>query len=145
MSEWRFWDKLDNVQEYEGFIYKITNLTTNKFYIGKKNFKSKRNKPLTKKELSEQTDKRKSKKKLVITESDWRTYWGSNKELLKDVKELGEDKFDRQILKLCKTKKALTYFEVHFQCKYECLVSPQFSYNDNILGKFYPKDLVDSQ
>jgi hypothetical protein len=142
MSEWRFWGTLDSIQDYEGFIYKITNNQTNKFYIGKKNFFSKQNKPLTKTELAEQTDKRKSKKKLVIKESNWRTYWGSNKELLKDVKELGEDQFDRQILTLCKTKKSLTYWEMHHQCKHECIVSPQFSYNDNILGKFFPKDVA---
>jgi len=142
MNEWRSWDKLENIEEFEGFVYKITNLTNNKFYIGKKNFFSKRNKPLTKKELSEQTDKRKSKKKLVVTESDWKNYWGSNKELLEDVKRLGKDQFERQILMLCKTKKALTYYELHFQCKYECLISPGFTYNDNILGKFFPKDLT---
>ena len=142
MNEWRFWDKLENIQEYEGFVYKITNIQTNKFYIGKKNFFSKQNKPLTKAELAEQTDKRKSKKKLVVKESNWKTYWGSNKELLEDVKKLGEDQFDRQILTLCKTKKALTYWEVHYQCKHECIVSPSFSYNDNILGKFFPKDVA---
>ena len=141
MNNWRFWGKLDNIQEYEGFVYKITNTTNNKFYIGKKNFFSKQNKPLTKAELSEQTDKRKSKKKLVVKESNWKTYWGSNKQLLEDVKELGEDKFDRQILTLCKTKKQLTYWEMHYQCKYECIVSPGFSYNDNIAGKYFPKDL----
>ncbi len=142
MNEWRFWGKLDNIQEYEGFVYKITNRQTNKFYIGKKNFFSKQNKPLTKTELAEQTDKRKSKKKLVIKESNWRTYWGSNKELLEDVKKLGEENFDRQILTLCKTKKSLTYWEMHHQCKYECIISPGFSYNDNILGKFFPKDVA---
>lgn len=141
MNNWRFWGKLDNIQEYEGFVYKITNSISGKFYIGKKNFFSKQNKPLTKTELAEQTDKRKSKKKLVVKESNWQTYWGSNKELLEDVKKLGEDKFDKQILILCKTKKSLTYYELHYQCKYECLVSPIFSYNDNILGKFFPKDL----
>jgi len=142
MNQWRFWDKLENIQEYEGFVYKITNNVTGKFYIGKKNFFSKQNKPLTKTELAEQTDKRKSKKKLVVKESNWMNYWGSNKELLADIKELGEDKFDRQILTLCKTKKSLTYWEMHHQCKHDCIVSPQFSYNDQILGKFYPRDLL---
>jgi hypothetical protein len=36
-----------------GFVYKITNLTNGKFYIGKKNIYSKVNKPITKKELAE--------------------------------------------------------------------------------------------
>lgn len=142
MSAWNYWGSLDNIEDYEGFVYKITNLETGKFYIGKKNFFSVRNVPLNKTELSLLTDGRRSKKKRVVKESDWRTYWGSNKELLKDVEKFGKDAFDRQILTLCKTKKALTYYEVHFQCRYECLVSPSWTYNDNILGKFFPKDLM---
>lgn len=141
MSKWNYWGSLDDIEDYEGFVYKITNLETGKFYVGKKNFFSVRNIPLNKTELSLLTDGRKSKKKKVVKESDWRNYWGSNKELLKDVELLGKDSFDRQILMLCKTKKALTYYEVHYQCRYECLVSPNCSYNDNILGKFFPKDL----
>ena len=38
-----------------GFIYKITNLETNKFYIGKKSFVHNKKKKLTKKEIAEQT------------------------------------------------------------------------------------------
>ena len=99
---------------------------------------------MLKKQLAEQTGPgRKSTTEIVKVESDWKIYWGSSKELLKDVKELGEDHFECIILKLCKTKKQLTYYEMHYQCKAECLMYPSTTYNDNILGKFFGKDLVD--
>ena len=124
-----------------GFIYKITNLENNKFYIGKKVFIHNKKKKLTKKELAEQSGPgRKSTTKIVQAESDWKTYWGSSKELLSDVKLLGEDKFERLIISLCPNKKHLTYSELFYQIHYNVLVVD--SYNDNILGKFYRKDLL---
>jgi len=132
----------DNFQTNDfGFIYKITNLDTGKFYIGKKVFIHNRKKKLTKKELAEQSGPgRKSTTKVVQVESDWRTYWGSSKELLADVKQLGENKFEKLILQMCPNKKHLTYSELYFQIKYDVLQSN--SYNDNILGKFFRKDLI---
>jgi len=129
----------DLPENAHGFVYLIKNMVTEKFYIGKKNLLSVTNKPLTKKELSEITDKRKSKKKQVIKESNWKTYWGSNKELLADIKEHGQDKFERSILKVCFSKKELTYYEIHQQCVYNVLITN--SYNDNVLGKFFRRDL----
>jgi len=132
-----------NPQDYFGFVYKITNLTNSKFYIGKKYFYHTSNVKLGKKELAALpvTRGRKSTTKQVIKESDWISYWGSSKELQQDVKELGAEMFECIILKLCKDKKELTYYELHYQCVNECLLSYD-SYNDNILGKFFRKDLV---
>jgi hypothetical protein len=130
-------------EDYCGFVYKITNLETGKFYIGKKSFYHNKKHKLTKKQLSEQTGRgRKSTHETIQVESDWKTYWGSNKQLINDVKELGEDKFDCTILKLCKTKKQLTYWEMHHQCLSEVLIGKNRAYNDNILGKFFTKDLL---
>ena len=124
-----------------GFIYKITNLETGKFYIGKKVFIHNKKKKLTKKELAEQSGPgRKPTTKIVQTESDWKTYWGSSKELLSDLKLLGKDKFERSIISLCPNKKHLTYSELFYQIHYNVLVVD--SYNDNILGKFFRKDLI---
>jgi hypothetical protein len=124
-----------------GFIYKITNLETNKFYIGKKVFIHNKKKKLTKKEIAEQSGPgRKSTTKVVQVESDWKTYWGSSKELLADVKLLGEDKFEKLILTTCNSKKSLTYYELFYQVHYNVLQVE--SYNDNILGKFFRKDLI---
>jgi|TARA_Y100000389_G_scaffold202467_1_gene247846 hypothetical protein len=121
-----------NIEDYYGFVYKITNTENNKFYIGKKIFKNTRKIPPL---------KGYKRKRTVIKESNWKTYWGSSKPLLEDVKSIGEGKFDKTILRLCETKKQATYWEMHYQIIYEVLNKPETTYNDNILGKFFPKDL----
>lgn len=131
----------DSITKNYGFVYKITNLESNKFYIGKKAFFHNKKKKLTKKELIEQTGPgRRSTTKTEQVDSGWRNYWGSSKELLADVKLLGEDKFEKEILKFCPTKKQLTYYEIHYQIKYLVLFTD--SYNDNIQGRFFRKDFV---
>ena len=151
MKKWFYCDKLMNPYHMEsledfpenciGFVYLIKNNVNNKIYIGRKSLYSNTNKKLTKKEISEQTGPgRKPTKKLVTKESNWKVYMGSSKELLADVKEYGEDKFTREILHLCYSKKQLTFYEINYQMKYNVLEVD--SYNDNILGKFYRKDLI---
>ena len=127
-----------------GFIYKITNLESNKFYIGRKSFVHNKKKKLTKKEIAEQTGPgRRSTTKVEQIDSGWRKYWGSSKDLLADVKLLGEDKFEREILKFCPTKKQLTFYEIQYQIQYSVLFTD--TYNDNILGKFFRKDFVQAK
>ncbi len=140
-SKWKSWDVI-NPEKYFGFVYKITNKETGKFYIGKKVFWNNKKKKLTKKQLAElpPTPGRKPTHEVIRVESDWKTYWGSSKELLADVKLLGEDKFERLIISTCPNKKHLTYSELFYQIHYNVLVVD--SYNDNILGKFFRKDLI---
>lgn len=149
MNNW-FWYENMGIKEFKsiedfpensfGFIYKITNIITGKFYIGKKSLYHNIKKKLTKAELAEQTGPgRKSTTKTIQKESDWLTYWGSNKELLNDIKTSSNLSFQREIIKITKTKKELTYWEVNYQCSYDVLLVN--SYNDNILGKFFRKDL----
>ena len=123
-----------------GYVYRITNLVNGKSYIGKKQLLSKINKKLGKKEIAALPTQRgrTPSTKLIISESNWLTYWGSCKPLLNDVKLLGEDKFKREILTICKTKKQLTYYEVMHQVKEDVLFTD--SYNDNILAKFHRRD-----
>ena len=136
-------NKLEDLPEGTfGFIYKITNKTDGKFYIGKKQIMSQTNVKLGKKELEALPTQRgkKPSKKLVIKESNWVDYMGSNKFLLEDIKDLGEKKFIKEILVICSNKKLLTYWELATQCKYDVLQVN--SYNDNLLGKFYRKDFL---
>lgn len=128
-----------------GFVYKITNIKTGKFYIGKKSLYSNVKKALTKKELAELSGPgRKPTKKVVTKESNWLSYWGSNKVLLGEIKEQGVDTYRREILKFCFSKKQLTSWEVHFIIKEDALLSEK-SYNDNILGKIFKSDFVDPE
>jgi hypothetical protein len=125
-----------------GFVYKITHIDTNKAYIGKKSIYHNRKHKLTKKQLDEQpvTRGRKSTHEILHVESDWKTYYGSSKELAADIKQFGKDKFRREIIYLAKGKKQLTYLELKAQFHYDVLEVS--SYNDNIAGKFFRKDLI---
>jgi hypothetical protein len=144
----------DKIKEYDtvekfpencvGFVYKITNIKTGKFYIGKKSLYSNTKKKLTKKEIAEHEGPgRKPSSKRVIKESNWLTYWGSNKTILEEIKADGVEDFRKEILKFCFNKKQLTYWEVHFQCVEGVLFSDK-SYNDNVLAKFFRRDLENS-
>ena len=115
------------VQEYVAFVYLITNLVNNKRYIGKKLFNFTRRKSI----------KGKTRKKRVTKESDWKTYFGSNEELNKDVLELGEDKFKREILVLCKSKGTANYWEAKLQMESSVLEKPDEYYNQWIIVKVH--------
>ena len=153
MDNWLYYEEdgelvpLDEDVDLEGvfgFVYKITNKETGKFYIGKKAFFHNKKKKLTKKELAEQTGPgRKPTTKVEQVDSGWQTYYGSSKELLADIKALGKDKFERIIVDFCDTKKQLTYSEIYNQMLYRVLFID--SYNDNILGKFFRKDFDQSE
>ena len=79
------------INGYYGFVYIITNLETNKFYIGKKAFIHNKKKKLTKKEIAEHTGAgRKPTTRVDKVDSGWKNYYGSSKELLADVKLLGD-------------------------------------------------------
>ena len=83
---------------------------------------------------------RKPSYKLTIKESDWESYWGSNK-LLKEVMELEPiENFERHIIKTAPDKKLLTYYETQMQFVHQVLEKPDEYFNDNILGKFFTKD-----
>ena len=132
----------NQINEHYGFVYIITNLETRKFYIGKKAFIHNKKKKLTKKEITEQSGPgRRSTTRIDKVDSGWKTYYGSSKELLNDVKTLGEDKFERVILCLAKNKKQLTFFELSEQIVYGVLFTDN-SYNDNIAGKYFRKDFA---
>lgn len=115
-------DVPNDLSEYIGFVYLITNLISNKKYIGKKLLKFKKTKTV------------KGKKKKSLVESDWRTYWGSNDELKEDVKRLGEANFKREVLIFCKSKGELSYFELKEQVLAGVLESDEY-YNSWIMAR----------
>lgn len=146
MCNWIYQNKvIENISQLpEGthaFIYKVTRNSDGKFYVGKKNMYFERSKPLTKKELEEHVGKgKKPKKKKVITESDWKSYYGSEPTLKLDVKNMGESAFSREILHICTHKKQATYQELRYQILNGCLESDN-CYNSQILGKIWRKDI----
>ena len=118
-----------DVGEYVGFVYLITNLTNGRKYIGKKNF------------FFSKTRTIKGKRKRSKVESDWRDYYGSNKELQADVELLGKDLFERKILKLCKSKGEFGYYEAKYQFENNVLEEDNW-YNTWIMVRVHKKHLT---
>lgn len=113
-----------------GFIYQVTHIPTGKKYIGKKQVMSYRTLPPL---------KGGKKKRKVIKESDWKTYYGSQADVKSLVKE-GKEKFTREILQYVPTKKLLTYYEAKWLfCKGVIEPGSQY-YNDNIESRYFRKD-----
>jgi hypothetical protein len=137
-------DESFDINEYEGYIYMTTILDTGRKYIGKKNFFHNTNVKLGKKELANLPVSRgkKPSKKKVTKESDWKTYYGSAAEIKDSVKQYPKERIIRTLIRLCKTKKELTYYECKYLFDYNVLEPNSGFINDNILGKFYSKDLV---
>lgn len=123
MWQYRNEDVLMLPEDIVGFVYVITNLTTNRKYIGKKlaNFSKTKIKTITTK-----TGVKKKKKIRYKEESDWRDYWSSSEELKKQVKELGENMFRREIIHYCYSKGSLSYKELKEQIERKVLESDEY-------------------
>jgi len=103
--------------EYEGFVYLITNKTNNKKYIGKKLAKFKTTKPPL---------KGKKNKRRGYKESDWQDYWGSSDNLQADVEALGPQNFTREILYMCNGRGEMSYLEAREQFDRRVLESDEY-------------------
>jgi hypothetical protein len=123
----------EDIGDYIGFVYLITDANGKK-YVGKKLFESKRKIPPL---------KGKTRKRTVIKESDWKTYYGSSDEV-KTLVESGSS-FRREILHLCKTKGQLSYIELQEQVDRKVLLRDDY-YNGIIqvkIHKTHVKDISD--
>ena len=129
--------------EAYGFIYKIQHKDSKRYYIGKKILYNTTNVKLGVKETKNLPIQkgRKPTTKQVIKESNWKSYWGSNKDFLEYKKGKKDEDFNREILHICKSKLELTYWETHYLFVNKVLFD-DLSYNSNILGKFYKGKLV---
>lgn len=119
----------DELKQYVGFVYLITEKSTGKKYIGKKLFWSTRRLPPL---------KGKTRKRVVKKESDWRKYYGSNEELKLLVENEGGDGYHREILRLCVTKGECSYYEAKEQFAHDVLLSDEY-YNEFIGCKIHSK------
>lgn len=119
MTVWKYKGKEveELPEDCEAFVYIITNTSNDRKYVGKKLAKFK----VTRPPLKGKKRKRKSTK-----ESDWKTYWGSSEHLKNDVKDLGEDKFIREILYFCPSKGSAGYLEAREQFERNVLASDEY-------------------
>ena len=124
----------DDIGNFFGYVYLITNKTTGKKYIGRKYFVQKR--------------KPKGGKRRVTSESDWKKYYGSSPELKDAIKLYGKESFSREIISLHKTLGKVNYEETRQLFLNNVLTEaldngePAY-YNSNVLGRYYRKDYFD--
>ena len=124
----------DDIGDFFGYVYLITNKSTGKKYIGRKYFVQKR--------------KPKGGKRRVTSESDWKKYYGSSPELKSDVSTYGKENFSREILSLHTTLGKVNYEETKQLFLNDVLMealddgTPAY-YNSNILGRYMKKDYGD--
>ena len=140
----------DMPQGTYGFVYEVWYKPTDIKYIGKKVLYFERNKKLGKKALELLKEERSKQgikgrpplKQKTITESDWKDYYGSQKEILALSKKDNTGKnWEKRILEFVPNKKLLTYFETKHLFLNEVLENKYSAHiNDNILGKFFTRD-----
>lgn len=117
----------DDIGDYVGFVYIITDNENNKKYIGKKTLMSRRKLPPLKGQKRRRTK---------IVESDWQKYYGSNEEIKTLVEASGESRFHREILHLCKAKGEMSYLELYEQVTRNALFDESY-YNGIIQCKIH--------
>lgn len=116
-----------------GFVYRITNNETGRFYIGKKLF-------------FESAGKKNNRR--LLTESNWRRYWGSCRELQEDIKNIGYSGFTRSILCVQDTKSALALAELAAQLyfcfkntnTYNGIINVRLRFNESMNSVKFPWD-----
>jgi hypothetical protein len=121
-----------------GFVYLITNKTTQRKYIGKKLAKFSKT---TYKTVTQKNGVKKKKKIKSKIDSDWMEYYGSSIELNKDVEILGKENFAREILYFCKSKAECSYVEAREQFTRRVLESTDY-YNGQISVRVHGSHII---
>jgi hypothetical protein len=121
------------IEDNIGFVYCITDTRNGLKYIGKKGLISKRKMPPL---------KGKKRRRIKIIETDWQSYYGSSETVKALVEEYGRETFHREILRLCKSKGQMSYYEAKMQFETDCLLKPDEYYNEFIGCKINRRHLI---
>jgi len=117
----------EELKQWVGFVYVITDNSNGKMYIGKKTFWSRKTLPPL---------KGKTRKRRRIVESDWMSYYGSSELVKQLLLEHGEQNFHREILHLGKSKGEIGYLEAKEQFSRNVLLDENY-YNGIIQCKIH--------
>ena len=101
------------IGDYVGFVYEITDKSNGLKYIGKKGLISRRKLPPL---------KGKKRRRVKIVETDWQDYYGSSETVKLLVEQNGKENFHREILRLCRKKAEMSYYEAKRQFELDCLM-----------------------
>lgn len=122
LGHWVFDTNFDP-NDWFGFLYCITNLTTNQYYIGKKQF----------------YHGGKKKSRTYGKEMTWRAYTGSSVHLKEDIKKQGKLDFKFEIIDLYKSKGGLYYSEAYLQMLSNCMTAVL---EDGKTPRFYNRQIA---
>jgi hypothetical protein len=100
-----------------GFIYQIENKLTGRKYIGKKQCQT---------ILKRKALKGKTRRRLEVIETDWKTYTSSSRELNEDIIKYGKENFTFSILQWCESKAELGYYEIKLQLEVDALLRDDY-------------------
>ena len=126
----------DDINDFFGFVYRITNNKNGRQYICRKYFWKFRTP--------------KGKKRKVKSESDWKKYYGSCPELKEEIEQMGRQNFSRVMLSLHKTAGKTNYEETK-QLFINGVITEQLDsgepkfYNSNILSRYFKKDYYENK
>ena len=123
----------DMIGDNIGFVYDITDKRNGVKYIGKKGLVSRRKLPPL---------KGKKRRRIKVVETDWQDYYGSSENVKLLVENFGPEMFHRQILRLCKSKGEMSYYEAKLQFETDCLLKPDEYYNEFIGCKINRRHLI---
>lgn len=114
-----------------GFVYCIID-DKGKEYWGKKALTHRK-----KTRLGKRTVKKTGKRvKITQIDSGWKDYWGSSKPLQEYIAKKGNTNgFSRTIIKLCKNKASLSYWETYYLFEKQVLFRD--TWNGHILSRFF--------
>ena len=121
----------NDIDNFFGFVYCITNVQTGRQYIGRKYFWKFRTP--------------RGKKRKVKSESDWKKYYGSSEELKEEIQQLGRCNFSRVMISLHHIAGKTNYEETRQLFVNGVLTesldngTPKY-YNSNILSRYFRKD-----
>lgn len=117
MSDWIVPEGAD-VLAYRAFVYRIT-LPDGRWYVGKKNvYRVREGK--------------------IASESDWRDYWSSSKDVKDATKAAGRDLCKREILRLVESTGKASYVEEKWLILHDAMLDP-LCMNGNIAAKYQRK------
>lgn|SRR5574343_1435681 len=116
---------IDNLKEFYGYVYLITDRETGQKYIGRKYIWSYR--------------KEKGFSKRKKRESDWQDYYSSHEEL-KQIGKNAPERLKREILHLCSSKGETNWRELEEIVKHNAVYDDNFL-NENLLGKYFRKNV----
>lgn len=122
-----------------GIIYRIENLDTKRYYIGRRTVCSKRKRKMTIAEKKIPGNERKSVVYEMKESSGWKTYCGSNTTLKEEIKNGARIK--KTILHYCFSKAEITFLESS-EILCSGALEDERSYNDWMRCTIYKKHLL---